>query len=130
MTDGHSGIPALPAPRLESDFTVVSVLERLEEGLEVLQCRVPSYFTVSKSDKLSFYKTSMNVICPGSCGTASQAQSSPQFWSRGEKKHPTASKKEMILQEEEKNSIICAFVRFSFRYMVEDWCAEGNFYMF
>ena len=38
--------------RLQSDFTVVSVLEQLEVGLEVLECLLPSYFKVGHVDML------------------------------------------------------------------------------
>ena len=34
------------SPRLHRDFKVVSVLEQLETGLEVLECLLPSYFKV------------------------------------------------------------------------------------
>ena len=36
--------------RLHHDFTVVSVLEQLETGLEVLECLLPSYFKVFLSN--------------------------------------------------------------------------------
>ena len=39
------------AHRLHQDFTVVSVLEKLEMGLEVLECLLPSYFKVLDGPK-------------------------------------------------------------------------------
>jgi hypothetical protein len=32
--------------RLQGSFAVVTVLERLEDGLEVLECRLPEFFKV------------------------------------------------------------------------------------
>ena len=45
------------AYRLHQDFTVVSVLEKLEMGLEVLECLLPSYFKVLDGPKKKLQKT-------------------------------------------------------------------------
>ena len=44
------------AHRLHQDFTVVSVLEKLEMGLEVLECLLPSYFKVLDGPKKKLQK--------------------------------------------------------------------------
>ena len=44
------------AYRLHQDFTVVSVLEKLEMGLEVLECLLPSYFKVLDGPKKKLQK--------------------------------------------------------------------------
>ena len=44
------------AYRLHQDFAVVSVLEKLEMGLEVLECLLPSYFKVLDGPKKKLQK--------------------------------------------------------------------------
>ena len=45
------------AHRLHQDFTVVSVLEKLEMGLEVLECLLPSYFKVLDGPKKKIFNS-------------------------------------------------------------------------
>ena len=45
------------AYRLHQDFTVVSVLEKLEMGLEVLECLLPSYFKVLDRPKKKIFNS-------------------------------------------------------------------------
>ena len=52
--------------RLDKDFTVVTVLEKMEEGLEVLECLLPGYFKVFSS--IFIYIS--NVVISG-CGKTS-----------------------------------------------------------
>ena len=50
--------------RLHSDFTVVSVLEQLEVGLEVLECLLPSYFKVEQVAMLNHIVYNLTLLWP------------------------------------------------------------------
>ena len=50
--------------RLHSDFTVVSVLEQLEVGLEVLECLLPSYFKVGQVAMFSHIVNHLTLLWP------------------------------------------------------------------
>ena len=50
--------------RLHSDFTVVSVLEQLEVGLEVLECLLPSYFKVGQVAMLTHIVNNLTLLLP------------------------------------------------------------------
>ena len=52
------------AHRLHQDFTVVSVLEQLEVGLEVLECLLPSYFKVGQVAMLTHIVNNLTLLLP------------------------------------------------------------------